>query len=143
MSRDDIVLVIYINIGQKPIPEAEKYMESVKKNIEGKTAKFTVFFVPIRYGDSKIECINPTVLDKKEYSTNVSRILVEYQLKLEEFLAKPEPKKRTKKVEETKPEPPPAETKVVAKPPKKIKTKIPEPEPVKVEEPVKKRTRSK
>ena len=101
MEKEDIILVIYINIGQKEISEAQDYIDRVKKDIEIKTEKFTVFFVPIRQGDSRIECINPILLDKKTYETKVSKILFDYESKLNEFLSTPEPKKRVSKTEKT------------------------------------------
>jgi len=139
MNTEDIVLVIYINIGQKSIEDATAYMERVQKDIEVKTSKFTCFFIPIRHGDSKIECINPILLDKKDYATKVNKILIDYEIKLIDFLSNPEPVKKVRKKVETdviKPIQQPPVT--IPKTPKKTEIPQPEPEPV-----IKKKIRSK
>ena len=97
MENNNVILVIYINVGNKDIPEIEAYIRRMKKEIELKTDKFTTFFVPVRKDDTRIECINPVLLDKKEYATKVEKILVEAEIRLNDFLEKPEPKKRMTK----------------------------------------------
>jgi hypothetical protein len=98
MEKENIILVIHINVGSKEINEIESYINKIKKDIETKNEKFISFFVPTRTGETKIECINPVMLSKKEYETVVSKILVETELKLNEFVENEKNKIKIKKV---------------------------------------------
>lgn len=98
----DLILVIYINVGKMDMNQAERYIDTCKKNIQDRTDDFTIFYVPTRSGETKVECINPILMDKKEYDNKVLRVLSEYQMKVDEFITTKE-KKAPPKPSEYKP----------------------------------------
>lgn len=60
---DKLILVFYINIGNIAQSEVDSYMKNTINSMAGEEDKNLIkYFVPIRNGDSKVECIpNPFV----------------------------------------------------------------------------------
>ena len=97
MNKRDLILVIYINVGKMDMAQASRYCHACKKNIQDRTEDYTVFYVPVRSGETRIECINPVLMDKKEYDTKVKSVLTEYQLRVEDFITNSQKKVAAKK----------------------------------------------
>lgn len=68
LDKEKIFLIVYLNIGNASEREVE---ESVKRF--GETLELDesvhLFIVPTRDGDTRFECINPVLLDEKQYKS--------------------------------------------------------------------------
>ena len=66
MDKDKLFLVCYLNIGSVPNEDVSEYLHSF-------TEAFTYdesierIVIPIRKGESRIECINPVLLTDEQY----------------------------------------------------------------------------
>jgi len=68
MSKKEIplILVFYIDTEMMQNPRMiQPFVESVNHMIEKKNANIMAFFVPTK-GEDRIECLNPTTLEKPE-----------------------------------------------------------------------------
>ena len=73
MDKDKIFLVVYLNVGTAADSEIE---DSVKRLTD--TLNFDdsvhLFIIPCRGSDTRIECINPVLLDEKQYKSVEKKI---------------------------------------------------------------------
>ena len=73
MDKDKIFLVVYLNVGTVADSEIE---DSVKRLAD--TLNFDdsvqLFIIPCRGSDTRIECINPVLLDEKQYKSVEKKI---------------------------------------------------------------------
>jgi len=73
MDKDKIFLVVYLNVGTAADSEIE---DSVKRLAD--TLNFDdsvqLFIIPCRGSDTRIECINPVLLDEKQYKSVEKKI---------------------------------------------------------------------
>ena len=73
MDKDKIFLVVYLNVGTTVDSEIE---DSVKRLAD--TLNFDdsvqLFIIPCRGSDTRIECINPVLLDEKQYKSVEKKI---------------------------------------------------------------------
>ena len=73
MDKDKIFLVVYLNVGTAADSETE---DSVKRLAD--TLNFDdsvqLFIIPCRGSDTRIECINPVLLDEKQYKSVEKKI---------------------------------------------------------------------
>ena len=73
MDKDKIFFVVYLNVGTAADSEIE---DSVKRLAD--TLNFDdsvqLFIIPCRGSDTRIECINPVLLDEKQYKSVEKKI---------------------------------------------------------------------
>jgi hypothetical protein len=79
---DNIILVLYVNVGILPDDEVGKYVKDVSdmmfRDDVLKKIGATSFIIPVREGDTRLECIHPKfILDSEVYK--------EYESKLKEL----------------------------------------------------------
>lgn len=60
-----IILVAYLNIKNIPIAEVQDALEGVANSLKGLGVKPIV--VPIREGETRVECINPQLVSEEKY----------------------------------------------------------------------------
>lgn len=71
-NNNPLILVFYINIGNLDREDVPKYIEATRKSMtegikeDGRIDPVT-FFIPIRDGDSRLECINPKIVIGEEF----------------------------------------------------------------------------
>lgn len=73
LDKDKIFLVVYLNVGMIADSDVD---ECVKKITETMNFDDSVqlFVIPCRGSDTKIECINPVLLDEKQYKSVEKKI---------------------------------------------------------------------
>jgi hypothetical protein len=63
---DKLIIVFYISIKGLPIEDVEQYITDVAHNFKAeKDEKY--FFMPIRDGESRLECLNPKMVSEDDY----------------------------------------------------------------------------
>lgn len=73
MDKDKIFLVVYLNVGTTPDSEVENYVKSLTDFLKFDDS-VQLFIVPTRGSDTRIECINPVLLDEKQYKSVEKKI---------------------------------------------------------------------
>jgi len=91
-SNYPLILVVYVHIGHLESEDIHKLLRSMQERIiEGlkpsDELQYRTFIIPIREGESRIECINPVQLKSDEYE-NVTSTLDRMEKRLEEFMGK-------------------------------------------------------
>lgn len=91
-SNYPLILVVYVQIGHLESEDIHKFLKSMQEKVtEGlkpsEEFQYRTFIIPIREGDSRIECINPVQLKSDEYES-VTSILDKMEKCLEEFMGK-------------------------------------------------------
>lgn len=66
---DKLILVVYINIGNLSHDDVDDYMSLCVARIkhDHKDDEIEYYFIPVRTGESRIECVNPKLVGGKEY----------------------------------------------------------------------------
>lgn len=54
---EKVILAYYVNVGQMPAEEAERHIAQMIKKTPSED--IIQYFIPIREGDSRIECVYP------------------------------------------------------------------------------------
>jgi len=73
MSKDKLILVHYIDTGNLNNSEIPTFVEKVSKKISSDKDEHLSYFIPIK-GESRVECINPKLIDKDEYKIHLKRL---------------------------------------------------------------------
>lgn len=73
MNKDKLILVHYIDTGNLINTEIPTFIEEVVKKISSDKDEHLSYFVPIK-GESRVECINPKLIDKDEYKIHLKRL---------------------------------------------------------------------
>jgi hypothetical protein len=73
MDKDKIFLVVYLNVGATLDSEVENYVKSLTDCLNFDDS-VQLFIVPCRGSDTRIECINPVLLDEKQYKSVEKKI---------------------------------------------------------------------
>ena len=72
---EKIILVHYINIGNINANDVSKIMEDVVKKFLPKDEDNIIsYWIPVREGESRVECINPKLVSQEDF-TKAKRIL--------------------------------------------------------------------
>ncbi len=66
MDKDKLFLVCYLNVGSMPAEDVGEYLHSFIKAFTY-DASIERIVVPIREGESRVECINPVLLTDEQY----------------------------------------------------------------------------
>ena len=64
---EKIILVHYINIGYMDNNDGSKTMEQVIEKLTPKEDDIISYFIPIRKGETRIECINPKLVSEEDF----------------------------------------------------------------------------
>lgn len=78
------ILVCYFNVGNIKAEDIAEYVKKISKVLP-KDEGLLHYLVPIKTGDSRIECVNPKVISEDEYA-KVKEILDRNQSALNEIL---------------------------------------------------------
>ena len=67
MSKEKIILIHYINVGNIDGNDVSKMMEEVinKLSLKGEDNVIS-YWIPVREGETRVECINPVIASKDE-----------------------------------------------------------------------------
>ena len=73
---DKTILVFYINVGNLDHGDVPKYIDNMKQKLTLKSEKdndsMIRYFIPIREGDSRIECLNlPQIIISEKVHKNI------------------------------------------------------------------------
>lgn len=80
---DKLILVYYVNVGNLDKSEVPEFMGKFIKYV--KDDNIIQYHIPVRGEKSRIECINPKLINKDEFK-KVQEILDSCKLKVENFL---------------------------------------------------------
>ena len=73
MSKDKLILVHYIDTGNMINSEILTFIEKVTKKISSNKDEHLSYIIPIK-GESRVECINPKLIDKDEYKIHLKKL---------------------------------------------------------------------
>ena len=65
---EKIILVHYINIGNMVHSDVERFIKSVAVELTPKEDNIISYWIPIKNGETRIECINPKLVSEEDYS---------------------------------------------------------------------------
>ncbi len=72
---EKIILVHYINVGNIDGNDVSKIMEDVVKKLSPKEEDNIIsYWIPVREGESRVECINPKLVSQEDF-TEAKRVL--------------------------------------------------------------------
>lgn len=66
-----LILVYYIAVGHLDQSDIHKYMQNIQESMKegrGKDLNLLEYYIPIRTGETRIECINPVMVSEEEYA---------------------------------------------------------------------------
>ena len=95
-TRDKIIIVVYLNVSNIDRGDVCEYLDNARRSMFGFTedGSAEVLILPIEDEDSHVECINPVLLDEKEYE-KVKDVVERFKTAFDEFLAKANENSRT------------------------------------------------
>lgn len=83
---EKIILVFYISIEGMSLTKAEDFLSKiVEKSKTNQEDNIISYYIPIKNGETRIECLNPKLISEEDY-TNIKNILDKTKQKLDEFL---------------------------------------------------------
>lgn len=85
-----VILVCYLNIGNLEQEDIPRYIGNISKNLQ-KNKDVLHYFIPMRQGKSKIECINPKLVSENDYK-QAKEVLNNSQKTINKFLKQLNPK---------------------------------------------------
>jgi hypothetical protein len=72
---EKIILVHYINVGDIDGSDVSKIMEDVVKKFSPKEEDNIIsYWIPVREGETRVECINPKLVSQEDF-TEAKRVL--------------------------------------------------------------------
>jgi hypothetical protein len=72
---EKIILIHYINVGNMDGEDVSKYMEEIVKRCSPKEEDNIIsYWIPVREGESRVECINPKLVSQEDF-TEAKRVL--------------------------------------------------------------------
>jgi hypothetical protein len=74
MSKDKLILVHYISVGNISYKDVEGHLLKIRDQMSSPKDEHISYFIPVRDSDSRVECINPKLLDKDEYKIHLKRL---------------------------------------------------------------------
>lgn len=90
-KANQLILVNYLNIGNLSHKDAKEYMYRIIKDLKINKkmggAHIVQYFIPVRNQESKVECINPILVDNELYQQAKNK-LEEATKKLDDLLKK-------------------------------------------------------
>lgn len=82
---DKIILVIYIYVGEMSTEKAKGVLTRIVEKMQPSSDSILHYYIPVKKGESRIECINPKTVSEDEYKT-VKEVLEKCKKKLNEYL---------------------------------------------------------
>ena len=75
MSKEKIILIHYINVGNIDGNDVSKMMEEVINKLSLKEEDNIIsYWIPVREGETRVECINPKLVSEEDF-TEAKRVL--------------------------------------------------------------------
>jgi hypothetical protein len=75
MSKEKIILIHYINVGNIDGNDLSEMMENVVNKFSPKEEDNIIsYWIPVREGDTRVECINPKLVSEEDF-TEAKRVL--------------------------------------------------------------------
>jgi hypothetical protein len=75
MSKEKIILIHYINVGNIDGNDVSKMIEEVIKKLSLKEEDNIIsYWIPVREGETRVECINPKLVSEEDF-TEAKRVL--------------------------------------------------------------------
>ena len=97
MNTEKLILVYYLNLGNITPQRASEILESFGANLNQEIKEAHHILLPIRNGNTRVECLNPKIITQEEYRSvkgfleraedtlsNLSNFLEEKQKPIEE-----------------------------------------------------------
>lgn len=69
-----LILVYYINVGNLPDYDVQKYIEKVSKFVNDGTNNFVNYIIPVRGQETKVECLNPVQVKSDVYNNIINKL---------------------------------------------------------------------
>ena len=85
MTQENIIVVHYINTKGFDVKEIEKMMDKIASNMPRMDGVMN-YIIPIREGDTRIECINPRLLTEAEFESTRA-VLAKFEDALKNIIA--------------------------------------------------------
>lgn len=83
---EKIILVYYINMYNVDNEKIEYYLGLVKEKIFLQDDSIIQYFIPIRNGETRVECINPKLVSEEDYK-EVKELLDKTKEKLNKIIS--------------------------------------------------------
>lgn len=80
---EKIILVYYVNVGHMDYNDVSQHLKTISETF--KDENMVQYFVPIKEGETRIDCLNPKLVTKEEYN-NVKELLDKNQKLVNEFI---------------------------------------------------------
>ena len=75
MSKEKIILIHYINVGNIDGNDVSEMMENVVNKFSPKEEDNIIsYWIPVREGETRVECINPKLVSEEDF-TEAKRVL--------------------------------------------------------------------
>jgi len=75
MSREEkLILIHYIDVGNISYKDVEGHLLKIRDQMSSPKDEHISYFIPVRDSDSRVECINPKLVDKDEYKIHLKRL---------------------------------------------------------------------
>ena len=75
MSKEKIILIHYINVGNIDVNNVSEMMEDVINKFYLKEEDNIIsYWIPVREGETRVECINPKLVSEEDF-TEAKRVL--------------------------------------------------------------------
>ena len=75
MSKEKIILIHYINVGNIDGNDVSEMMENIVNKFSPKEEDNIIsYWIPVREGETRVECINPKLVSEEDF-TEAKRVL--------------------------------------------------------------------
>lgn len=75
MDKDKLFLVIYLNVGDIPNGDVSRLLMNYENNLNGTyDESIEKIIVPLRQGETRVECINPVLLTEEQYKETEEKV---------------------------------------------------------------------
>jgi len=75
MSKEKIILIHYINVGNIDDNDVSEMMKNVVNKFSPKEEDNIIsYWIPVREGETRVECINPKLVSEEDF-TEAKRVL--------------------------------------------------------------------
>ena len=93
LLKDKIFLVLYVDVSTIPVEDTYQYIEEAAKSFNHlKDESVQVVILTVREQDTRLECINPVLLNEEQFA-QVQEKIDNFQKAFDEFLEQAKEKK--------------------------------------------------
>ena len=82
---DKIIIVHYVWVGNAAIEQVEETLDRLKNNFQHLEDNIIGYWIPIKEGDSRVECINPKLVSEEDFN-QAKLALDKAQIKIDEIV---------------------------------------------------------